>query len=259
MKKLMIAAMAGLLGVAASNAQNLTVEGAPVTWDNTANSYAYVWIADAPGSNGELNLINGASLTASGVIDVGNNPGAAQTAGLNVTDSTVTMTGTAKLRLNTYDGISVMTVNGSSDVTTSILEMNAGNSATHGDATLTINGGLVKATSYFDMLAANSSTLNINGGTLRVDGFYGITRTTSDVFFNGGEFQILSSAKDEAGLQAWVDDGHIDVSGAPGYQISTVDVGGTSYTTLAIPEPATIGLLGFAGLGLLAIRRRLKI
>jgi len=69
--------------------------------------------------------------------------------------------------------------------------------------------------------------------------------------FYGGELWIGNANVSEAAMQSFIDIGDIDVSGAPGYAITTIG----DYTVLFTPEPATLALLAIGG-ALIARRRR---
>lgn len=107
-------------------------------------------------------------------------------------------------------------------------------------------GGIIDVSWNLDGL----SHLTINGGVLQGEDLLW-NMTDSMIVFVDGELRINSVAVSIGDMQALVDTGKIDVSGAAGYAILTDG----DYTVL-IPEPTTLALLGLGGFGLIRRRKR---
>ena len=254
--KRIVVCVAGLLAVSAAHAANMSVDeyegNSPYVINGTSETWDTVWIADQPGYNGEMTITNGGALNLYH-IDVGNDPGAGQTADLFVIDSTVTTT--EDLRIGDRSGTSTLTVSGNSLIDVGDdLWMNSGGNTT---SILNMNGGLLKTgwLQFYDV-TTGSSTINLSGGRMQLGELRRIGYDNATVVFTGGELLVSTNTMTVAQMNGYIASGDIDVSGAPSYSVTTMNVDGTEYTTLAIPEPATLGLLGFVGAGFLVVRRR---
>lgn len=94
------------------------------------------------------------------------------------------------------------------------------------------------------------SRIFLNGGVLQGEDL--LWNMTDSMFvFVDGELRTNGVAVSIGDMQALVDTGKIDVSGAAGYAILTDG----DYTVL-IPEPTTLALLGLGGFGLIRRRKR---
>ena len=238
---------------AAEGTASLTVDNGS-TWGGTS-----IWIADTPGTSGTLDVLSGGTVTLSFALDVGNNPGAGQTAVLNVVDGNINTTGGGDLRLGVTSGTSTMTISGNSSVIVNDdFQMNVAGNTT---ATLNMNGGLLDA--GWIMLeysgSGGSSTINLNGGRIQTHEVRFLADADALIVYTGGELLVEDSTMTEAQMTTFIANGDIDVSGAAAYSVTSMTVGGMDYTALVIPEPATIGLLGVAGIGMLVVRRRLMM
>jgi hypothetical protein len=120
---------------------------------------------------------------------------------------------------------------------------------------LTINDGEMTAADAIRMGVSGGgdtgqSRVFLNGGVLQAEDLLW-NMTDSKIVFVDGELRINGVAVSVGDMQALVDAGKIDVSGAAGYAILTDG----DYTVL-IPEPTTLVLLGLGGLGLIRRRKR---
>ncbi len=216
-----------------------------------------LWIADYPGTNGTVNLTN-ATMNVASLIDIGNDPGASSTAALNITDSNVSVTGgSGDIRVGVQSGTDSMTVSGNStvDIVDDLLIAVANSSDPGADATVTVNGGLVKVGAVLNFVDdEGTAKFYLNGGRVQTHELRDVDQANADFIYTGGELLVNQATMSESDMNTLISNGDIDVSGAASWSVTTMNVDGTNYTAL-VPEPASIGLLLF-GFGLLFRRRK---
>ncbi len=98
----------------------------------------------------------------------------------------------------------------------------------------------------------NKGIVNLSGGVIKANNmsFYN-TGVDSYMDITGGELLVLNANKDVAAMNAWITSGDIFNSLGTGLSVTTKDVGGTLYTSVTIPEPATLALFSICSLILL--------
>ena len=99
----------------------------------------------------------------------------------------------------------------------------------------------------------NKGIVNLRGGTVQFNdvNIYNATGCDSYVDITGGELLVLNSKKSVANVQAWITAGDIFNSLGTGLLVTTKDISGTLYTSVTVPEPATMVLLSLGGLVML--------
>jgi hypothetical protein len=99
----------------------------------------------------------------------------------------------------------------------------------------------------------NLGIFKLHGGTVQFGNMtiYNATGCDSYMDITGGELLILNANKSVADMQAWITAGDIFNSLGTGLLVTTKDVSGTLYTSVTVPEPATMVLLSLGGLILL--------
>ena len=244
MKRIVICAV-GLLAVSAAHATSyLSVDeyhnNSPYTIDGATETWTAAWIADESGYNGEMTVANGGTLNLDDLLDVGNGPGAGHTAVLNVIDANIT-TG-ADLRIGVSSGTSTMTVSGDSVIDVGDdLWMNVGGNTT---AILNMKGGLLTTGWFqFEDTTTGTCTVNLSGGTMRLGEIRRLDYANTSIVVTGGKLLVSTTHMTVAQMNGFIASGDIDVSGALGYYVTTMNVDGTDYTALVVPKPATLGLL----------------
>jgi hypothetical protein len=134
-----------------------------------------------------------------------------------------------------------------------------------GGVTMDVNvlsGGLLEVT---DKLSVGISDTGNNVGLLKIFGglvkandvnIFNATGCNSYIDITGGELLVLNSKKSVSDVQAWITSGDIFNSLGTGLLVTTKNVSGTLYTSVTVPEPATMVLLSLGGLVCLKKKRR---
>jgi len=136
---------------------------------------------------------------------------------------------------------SIFTVNGSGATDIELNDLNIENASTFA---INLDAGgstLVKGTAGVDFLAGQSTVLELD----TIAGFNGVNGDAYDLFWA------------PTGLIATNDMTFANLSGTTDFDLSIVSDGGSGEFLRAtvIPEPATLGLIGFVGVALVAARR----
>ncbi|MCX5632064.1 MAG: PEP-CTERM sorting domain-containing protein [Phycisphaerae bacterium] len=99
----------------------------------------------------------------------------------------------------------------------------------------------------------NRGIVNLRGGTVQFNdvNIYNATGCDSYVDITGGELLILNANKSVVDMQTWITAGDIFNSLGTGLLVTTKTVDGALYTSVAVPEPATVMLLSICGLVML--------
>ena len=97
-----------------------------------------------------------------------------------------------------------------------------------------------------------NGTFNLHGGTLQVSGINQLVSDGSYVFDVAGEGKLIAAGDWTADFNAMIANGYITGTGVT----ATFDGGNT---TLAIPEPGTLGLVTAFGGAILFVRRKFMI
>lgn len=104
--------------------------------------------------------------------------------------------------------------------------------------------------------------VSLQSGTLDIGGNVNMNaggQNNAQVDITGGTW-IVRGADISANVASWIGSGELTAYGGAGtINVDTTSVPGGTVITGVIPEPATIGLIGFAGAGLLYVRRRIMI
>jgi len=117
-----------------------------------------------------------------------------------------------------------------------------------------VRSGMLEVT---DMLSVgisdtgnNKGIVNLSDGVIKANNMsiYNATGCDSYMDITGGELLVLNANKDVAAINAWITSGDIFNSLGTGLFVTTKDVGGTLYTSVTIPEPATLALFSICGL-----------
>jgi hypothetical protein len=175
------------------------------------------------------------------------------------------------------DGLGVLTVSGGRLTTGDYIIM--GNAATE-TGTLNMNSGNITTTGHFYVGFNGPGTVYMESGTINVGNIFGIAEkavatSVGRVYLHGGtitatNFQMENSGAIATGLLEIANNGKLIVNGnvvskvngyignslitGVGGAVQVVYDSGTNKTSVFVPEPVTIILLGLGSLGL--IRRR---
>lgn len=129
------------------------------------------------------------------------------------------------------------------------------------DAVFTISGGMFETNDKLEIGEApgDGGSIFINGGIVRAADFEESVGSTSLLEVNGsGVLQFLQSAQSVNDVLGYILGGVITTNDI-GLGVSTVNVGGTFYTQVAVvPEPASVVLFGLGSIVITATRRRNK-
>jgi hypothetical protein len=124
----------------------------------------------------------------------------------------------------------------------------------NGTTTLNMQGGLLNINRDLNVAqyAGANSTINLSGGTIMATT---LKRTgNGHIDISGTGELVLRGGDDMTALQTWIDNGWLTINGADtDYSVISYDPD-TLLTTVAVPEPATVCLLGIGALSL--IRRK---
>ena len=130
-----------------------------------------------------------------------------------------------------------------------------------GSGTLNMNNGVINvrtnlslANNYVASPLTSVGLVNLLGGTIYADNLLmnGAAANKSTMIITNGK--LVLNGDDTMAVQTWIDGGSIRTTIPGGEVTCSYDVG-TGKTTVLVPEPATMSLLG---LGLLSILRRKK-
>ena len=128
----------------------------------------------------------------------------------------------------------------------------------NGIGLINMNGGTI-TTPEFDiakMSASSGSHTNLHGGVIAVSTRFQMRRYGAVGTMDVTAGTLILDYDMEATIQDYIDDGWITAYGGAGTLLLDYDVTNAGKTTLsAIPEPATIALLGLGGLALLRRRK----
>lgn len=131
--------------------------------------------------------------------------------------------------------------------------------------TLTMTGGNIEVNDNLELARASGSgtgVLNLDGGTIYMNGHHNDNNLKiNDNGGTGGLIDItegtLEFEYDNTGdVQSAIDNGYITAYDGTGTVVNTYDAGTNLTTVTAVPEPATLSILGLSGLFM--IRRRRK-
>ncbi len=135
-----------------------------------------------------------------------------------------------------------------------------------GNGTLINDGGTVRSYGGWFNVAAWGGTAHIqlNDGYLRYDGSQFHIGTGGTIDLVDGKLAVAGDLTNDATwgdiIGGWVFSGNITGYGGTGTVVYDYDVTNPGYTTVwAVPEPATFGLVGLMGGGLLWVRKRFTI
>ncbi|MGL4513023.1 MAG: hypothetical protein ACRCT8_08005 [Lacipirellulaceae bacterium] len=215
--------------------------------------------AGAPGtlnlSGGTLNVAGGTMVTGSGVNSRGQ---------VTVTGGTINVTGanrdfnldealdaaTAASNLTMSAGVisiadvllidNMASIDLSGGTITSAVEQ-AGATRIRRDGAVRVSGGLFETKDDLEFGNATSpgGSLAITGGAVRAFRISDVGATASITVNGSGVLQVASANESTAAMQARVTSGLISSSGA--LAVSTVNVGGTNYTQVAVAAPVLLG------------------
>lgn len=130
-----------------------------------------------------------------------------------------------------------------------------GNTASEVRGSMWMTGGTINVTG--ELRFNNGSTASgyayISGGTINVSGLLNMKAGTAAHLDVSGDGKLVLAGDQRAALETAIDNGWVYSDGVQqsGYEMVSYD---GSFTTLAVPEPATLCLLGLGALSL--IRRK---
>ena len=239
----------------------------PANWNNNIVPVAM----DPPGGPQHVNYTS-AGFKGPGSL---NSPGI--TAGIIVAADQITIGGSTGGNLKVNGGIVnvseyLTTGNGATEI--GVVTMNSGTINTGvmitnaaffvgmaGSGTLNMNNGVINvrtnlslANNYVASPLTSVGLVNLLGGTIYADNLLmnGAAANKSTMIITNGK--LVLNGDDTMAVQTWIDGGSIRTTIPGGEVTCSYDVG-TGKTTVLVPEPATMSLLG---LGLLSILRRKK-
>ncbi|VGO20678.1 PEP-CTERM sorting domain-containing protein [Pontiella sulfatireligans] len=228
-------------GIGELNSGSITVGGTSTIGGNNATA------------SGELSISGGNYINTSGIFNVG-------------------LSGEGTLNMNG----GVLQLQEDTGVVWNALRIGSGS----GNGTLNLNGGtILTGGMLMDQNAAGTATLNLLGGTLQVEGAFAAAVGMQDdaqmafdegtFIWKGNQVNGFTDLVDggfvswENGMDAMLTD-NWDASWTNGTSVLYADyndanAGYTTVWAVAIPEPASLGLIALMGGGMLFIRRLLQI
>jgi len=216
------------------------------------------------GESGEFHILSGGSLTTLGDSRIGNNGDTATRIGTLTIDDGGTVTVGSWLGIG-HGTPGFSTVSGTLNAN-SHLWMGATSDADSVGSLIINNGGVVNVAGNIGLGTINASTASggsamvtiNNGGLLSLHhwGDTGSIQAGSVLTINGSGVVIVGGDRVDAANDYFTAG---KIASDQGAILATFDGGANETTIIAIPEPATLGMLAVFGAGMIYVRRRFRI